>query len=72
MRKIRIGNLIITLRGIVEALAMILFIGMMDIFYIRVLNINSPSLLVPLNIFICYIFLRSIKKEVKEIESMRE
>lgn len=65
-KKIKIGNLLFPKKTILKIIGVILFIAVVDNIILRFFDTSSILIIIPLNLILLLVFLRSIKKEITE------
>ena len=68
-KKIKIGNLLIPRKTLLKIIGVFIFIAVVDNVILRFFHTASILILIPLNLIIFLVFLRSIKNEISEIKS---
>lgn len=67
-KKIKIGNLLFPKKTLLKILGVLIFIALLDNFFLRFFHTSSLLIIIPINLILLLIFLRSIKGEITEIK----
>ena len=68
-KKIKIGNLLIPRKTLLKIIGVIFFIAIVDNIILRFFHTSSLLIIIPLNLVLLLVFLRSIKEEITDTGS---
>lgn len=68
-KRYKIGNLLFPKKTLLKIIGVLLLITIVDNIILRFFHTSSILLIIPLNLILLLLFLRSIKKEITEVES---